>query len=65
MPKTKEWSNDLRMKVIEKREAGLSFNQISNDLQITKSTVSSIWYKYRATGSVATVVRSGRPKLIT
>jgi len=65
MPKTCEWSNDLRLRVIEKREDGLSFGRISHDLHISKSTAINIFQKNRRTGTVENEERSGRPKRLS
>src|SRR5277367_2678023 len=65
MPKTREWSHDLRLKVIEKRGDGLSFGRISHDLDISKSTAINIFQTNRRTGSVENEERSGRPKKLS
>lgn len=65
MPKVKELSTDLRLKVIDKRQGGASFGTIANDLSIPKSTAVNICRKYEATGRVTSEPREGRPMILS
>jgi transposase len=65
MVKIKEHSLDIRQKVIDKRNLGISFGQISQDLLLPKSTVANIWYKHVQTGNIVTGNRLGRPRKLS
>lgn len=55
----------IRQLIVEKLESGKSLMQVSNELNVPKSTAHSIWKKYCATGSVINKIRSGRPSKTT
>jgi transposase len=65
MPKVKELSCDLRQKVIDMRNNGSSYGQISRNLIIPKSTVVNIVKKFNTSDEVKTRPRSGRPSKLS
>ncbi|CAH7668693.1 expressed protein [Phakopsora pachyrhizi] len=43
-------------------EAGLKYTEISQNTEISKSTIKDIVHRYHVQGSVETAPRSGRPR---
>ncbi|MGH0116020.1 UNVERIFIED_CONTAM: hypothetical protein FKN15_060484 [Acipenser sinensis] len=65
MVKTKEYSNNLKMAVIQLNEKGETARKIAERLSLSKSTVRVITGKHRRTGTTATSSRCGRPRKIS
>ena len=65
MGKSKELSEDLRQKIIYCHKAGEGFRKISKHLSIPISTIVSIIKKYKTHGTVTTLPRSGRKKVLS
>ena len=59
--KSKELSEDLRVKVIEKRRDGQSYISIARSLNMPKSTVASLVQKWKRHGTTVNLQRSRRP----
>ncbi|XP_026231764.1 uncharacterized protein LOC113172908 isoform X1 [Anabas testudineus] len=64
MPRKKEFSEDIRSRVVALHLAGIGYRVISKSLDIHQSTVRHIVHKWRRFGTVATLHRSGRPAKI-
>ena len=65
MGKSKELSEDLRQKMIYCHKAGEGYKKISKHLSIPISTIVSIIKKYKTHGTVTTLPRSGRKKVLS
>ncbi|XP_034066668.1 guanine nucleotide-binding protein G(I)/G(S)/G(O) subunit gamma-10 isoform X1 [Gymnodraco acuticeps] len=65
MPRTKELSEDLRLRIVDLHKAGKGYKSISESLDVHQSTVRQIVYKWRKFSTVATLPRSGRPVKMT
>ena len=64
MPRTKEISEDLRLRIVDLHKAGKGYKSISKSLDV-QSTVRQIIYKWRKFSTVAALPRSGRPAKMT
>lgn len=58
---SKELTNDVRKLIVEMKLEGKKTSEIENLLEISESTIRSIWTKYLNTGEVNKAKRSGRP----
>uniref|UniRef100_A0A803J9K4 Transposase Tc1-like domain-containing protein n=1 Tax=Xenopus tropicalis TaxID=8364 RepID=A0A803J9K4_XENTR len=65
MPRTKELSEDLRLRIVDLHKAGKVYKSISKSLAVHQSTVRQIVYKWRKFSTAATLPRSGRPVKMT
>ena len=65
MPRTKEISEDLRLRIVDLHKAGKGYKSISKSLDVHQSTVRQIVYKWRKFSTVATLPRSGCPAKMT
>ena len=65
MPRTKEISEDLRLRFVDLHKAGKGYNSISKSLDVHQSTVRYIVYKWRKFSTVATLPRTGPPAKMT
>ncbi|XP_069605298.1 zinc finger protein 82 homolog isoform X3 [Ranitomeya imitator] len=66
MPRSKDFSEDVRRRVVEAHEAGKGYKTISKMCELHHSTVRKIIYKWKAFNTISTLPRSGRPiKLAT
>ena len=65
MPRTKDISENLRLRIVELHKAGKGYKSISKSLDVHQSTVSQMVYKWRKFSTVATLPRSGRPAKMT
>ncbi|KAG2456550.1 TCB1 transposase, partial [Polypterus senegalus] len=65
MPRTKELSEELRLRIVNLHKGGKGYKVISKILDIHQSTVMQVIYKWRQFGIVATPPRSGRPAKMT
>lgn len=65
MPRTKELSEDLRLRIVDLHKAGKGYKSISKSLAVHQSTVRQIVYKWRKFSTAATLPRSGRPVKMT
>lgn len=63
--KSKELSEDLRKKVVEKHRDGQSYAAIARSLNVPKSTVASLIRKWKSYGTTVNLRRMGRPSKIT
>ncbi|XP_066440826.1 uncharacterized protein [Eleutherodactylus coqui] len=61
MPRSKESSDEVRRKVVEAHKAGKGYKTIAKVLDLHRSTVRQIIYKWKAFNTTATRPRSGRP----
>ena len=59
--KTKEFSKQVRDKVVEKYRSGLGSKKISETLNIPRSTIKSIIKKWKEYGTTTNLPRVGRP----
>ena len=59
MPRTKEISEDLRLRFVDMHKAGKAYKSISKIPDVHQSTVRQIVYKWRKFSTVATLPRSG------
>jgi transposase len=55
MPRTKEISEDLRLRIVALHKAGNGYKSISKSLDVHQSTVKQIVCKWRKFSTVATV----------
>lgn len=62
MASRKEISTDVRNLVVKYRNEKKSFGEISKLLNLSKSTVQTVFNNLKNTGSVENKPRSGRPK---
>lgn len=65
MVKTKEHSNDVRKKIIDFYEIGLSYGEISKRLDISRSTVQSIIKKFKQVQTTENLPGRGRKAKIS
>uniref|UniRef100_A0AAZ3QD12 Transposase n=1 Tax=Oncorhynchus tshawytscha TaxID=74940 RepID=A0AAZ3QD12_ONCTS len=65
MARTKEISEDLRLRMVDLHKAGKGYKSISKSLDVHQSTVRQMVYKWRKFSTVATLPRSGRPAKMT
>jgi transposase len=65
MPRTKEISEDLRLRIVDLHKAGKGYKSISKSLDVHQSTVRQIVYKWRKFSTVATLPMSSRPAKMT
>ncbi|KAI4787057.1 hypothetical protein KUCAC02_036710 [Chaenocephalus aceratus] len=65
MPRTKELSEDLRLRIVDLHKAGQGYKSIAESLDVHQSTVRQVVYKWRKFSTVATLPRSGRPVKMT
>ena len=65
MPRSKELSEGLRSRIVDLCKAGKGYKTISKSLDVHKSTVRKIVYKWRQFSTVASLPRSGRPVKMT
>ena len=65
MPRTKETSDDLRLRIVDLHEAGKGYKSISKSLDVHQSTVRQIVNKWRKFSTVATLPKSARPANVT
>lgn len=65
MPRTKELSEDLRLRIVDLNKAGKGYKSISKSLAVHQSTVRQIVYKWRKFSTAATLPKSGRPVKMT
>ena len=65
MPRTKELSEDLRLRIVDLHKAGKGYKSISKSLAVHQSMVRQIVYKWRKFSTAATLPRSGRPVKMT
>ncbi|CAF3935129.1 unnamed protein product [Rotaria sp. Silwood1] len=63
MPKSREWSYDLRQLVIKHHRNGDSIRDIVKKVDLPRSTVHSIIQKWNATGSIINRIGRGRKRL--
>ncbi|XP_077110775.1 uncharacterized protein LOC143766747 [Ranitomeya variabilis] len=61
MPRSKDFSEDVRRRVVEAHEAGKGYKTISKMCELHHSTVRKIVYKWKAFNTISTLPRSGRP----
>jgi transposase len=55
MPRTKEISEDLRLRIVDLHKAGKGYKSISKSLDVHQSTVRQTVYKWRKFSTVATL----------
>lgn len=65
MGRAKEYSRDVRKKIVSLHISGLSLGSISKRLQIPRSSVQTIIKKYKTMFTTATLPRSGRKRKLT
>ena len=65
MPRTKEISEDIRLRIVDLHKAGKGYKSISKNLDVHQSMVRQIVYKWRMLSTVATLPRSGHPAKMT
>ena len=65
MPRTREISEDLRLRIVALHKAGKGYKSTSKSLDVHQSTVRHIVYKWRKFSTVATLPRSGCPAKMT
>ncbi|KAK3574884.1 hypothetical protein QTP86_018348 [Hemibagrus guttatus] len=65
MPRSKEIQKQMRKKVIEIYQSGKGYKAISKALELPRTTVRAITYKWRKHGTVENLPRSVRPTKIT
>ena len=65
MPRTKEISEDLRLRMVDLHKAGKGYKSISKSLDVHQSMVRQIVYTLRKFSTVATLPRSGHPAKMT
>ncbi|XP_018424883.1 PREDICTED: uncharacterized protein LOC108797728 [Nanorana parkeri] len=63
--RSKEISEDLRKQVVEAHKSGKGYKRIAKDLDLHRSTVRQIVYKWKKFSTVTTLPRSGRPTKIS
>lgn len=63
--KKEELSNENKGRILGLREAGWSYRAIALKIPCGKSTVCDVLKKYRQTGSIKNLKRSGRPRVTT
>ena len=65
MPRTKEISEALRLRIVDLHKAGKGYKSISKSLDVHQSTGRQIVYKWRKFSTVSTLPRSGRSAKMT
>jgi transposase len=65
MPRAKEISEDLRLRIVDLHKAGKGYKSISTSLDVHQSMVRQIVYKWRKFSTVATLPRSDCPAKMT
>ena len=65
MPRKKEISEDLRLRIVHLHKAGKGYKSIFKSLDVHQSTVRQIVYNRRKFSTVATLPRTGRPAKMT
>ena len=65
MPRTKEISVDLRLRIVDLHKGGKGYKSISKSLDVCQSTVRQIVYKWKKFQTVATLPRSDCPAKMT
>ena len=65
MPRTKEISEDIRLRIVDLHKVGKGYKIISKSLDVHQSSVRQIVYKWRKFSTVATLPKSGRPAKMT
>jgi transposase len=65
MPRTKEISEDLRLRIVDVHKARKAYQSISKSFDVHQSTVRQTVYKWRKFITVATLPRSGRSAKMT
>ena len=63
--KTKEYSNDFRISIINLRKEGFSLGKISEMLKCPKSSVQYIVSKFFRYGVISNITGRGRPRMTT
>ena len=58
-------NTDIRMLIIQSKEAGKSEKEISNWFNVGVRTISRFWTTYRHTGDLTPKVHSGKPSSLT
>ncbi|XP_071210367.1 uncharacterized protein [Salvelinus alpinus] len=59
--KSKEWSVELRDRIVLRHRSGEGYQKISAALKVPKNTVASIILKWKKFGTTKTLPRAGRP----
>ena len=65
MTRTKEFIEDLRLRIVDMHKAGKGYKSISNSIDVHQSMVRQILCKLRKFFTVATLPRSGHPAKMT
>lgn len=65
MGKTREYSNDVRQKVVELHKSGNGYKKIAQRLKMPISTIRAIIKKFKATGDVNNRPGRGRVSILT
>uniref|UniRef100_A0AAZ3P444 Transposase Tc1-like domain-containing protein n=1 Tax=Oncorhynchus tshawytscha TaxID=74940 RepID=A0AAZ3P444_ONCTS len=65
MPRSKEISEDLRLRIVDLHKAGKGYKSMSKSRHVHQSRVSQMVCKWRKFSTVATLHRSGRPAKMT
>ena len=65
MPRTKEISEDLILRMVALHKAGKGYKSISKSLDVHQSTVRPIVYNWKKFSTVATLPRNGHPAKMT
>ena len=63
--KSKEWSVDLRDRIVLRNKSGEGYRKISAALKVPMSTVASIIRKWKKFGTTRTLPRAGRPSKLS
>lgn len=63
--KSKEISTEIKQVVVDLKQEGHRNCEIERLLNISESTIRSIWQKFCTTGNVENLPRSGRPPKVT
>ncbi|XP_073516509.1 uncharacterized protein [Phyllobates terribilis] len=61
MPRSKDFSEEVRRRVVEAHEAGKGYKTISKMCELHHSTVRKIIYKWKTFNTISSLPRSGRP----
>ena len=65
MGRSKDLSEELRKAIVDGHKGGLGYKKLARQFNIHLSTVREIIYKWRASKTVSSLPRSGRPKKLT
>ena len=65
MSRTKEISEDLRLRIVDLHNAGKGYKSISKSIDVHQSTVRQVVYKWRKFSTVANLPRSDCPAKMT